>query len=114
MNKINLNKGYDYSKVPCILQTPRGVRHMPSETAKAEDCIIVAQQWSPTGYSVYNAGEYLGIKCYRSADTQAFSRVGNYNRADQSKRTLGNSGYIAWRGDEYPGWIRINQVLFFS
>lgn len=112
MSKINLNKGYDYSKVPCILQTPRGVQHMPNDTVKAEDCIVVAQQWCPTGYSIYNAGEYLGIKCYRSADTQAFSRVGNYNHVDQSKRTLGTSGYVAWRGEEYPGIDDIEMRIY--
>lgn len=104
MSKINMHKGFDFSRVPCILETPRGVRHMPNDTAKAEDCIVIAQQWCPTGYSVYNAGEYLGIKCYRPENTNTFASVGNYKLAASAQRMLGSSGYQPWRCDgEYGG-----------
>lgn len=113
MSKINMNKGFDYSKVPCILETPRGVRHLPDSTTKEENCIIVAQQWCPIGYSIYNAGEYLGLKCYSPKNGCTFGSVSDYKHTAAEERTLSDTGYQPWREDAEYGNVEDTEMRIY-
>lgn len=115
-NTINLNEGLDWSKVPCALETLAGVVHLP-EGYKKEDCIIVGQQWRPSGYSIYNGGEYLGIKIFRASSVDydsAFSRVARYKATSPDRCRLNASGSCSWRRDTEYGYISDSEFRIYK
>ena len=115
INAINLNRGTDWSKIPCAMETPAGVLHLPGDHKK-EECILIGQQWRPTGYSLYNAGDYLGLKVFRNSSWSPaiFSRVKEYREARPEQHYLDSCGSRSWSRDGEYQYIADSEVRIYK